>query len=555
MTSNESPEGLPDAFSNRGEWILARRIALIGGVVLLAALYIFTSPANRTEADDAFWYAWDVETQPWSGLLHPHHLLYLPIARVTWLAVRFLGVADRAYPVMVAAGAVAAAAAVVVSWDTLVRRADFEGIRATLTVGLLAFSYGFWRYSAEAEVYALALLWCAALVNLALASRLGRRGGLALVLLGATAPLVHILTAALAGIAAPVAIGLRRGWRSAMSYVAVAGSIGLALAAAGYRLASQPGDGMLAFYMGGKSAGGIDGAGGAAKHVVAAAQAVVSGNFLFMYPSFREQFASWFPTRMLADELYAGVHATVAIKLLAPLTLGGLLFASIWFLHSGRSTWAHRHRGPTGAVALALVWLMLHVGLGLRFSRAGNPEYWLLSLLPAWLLFACIFVPPVGKRLSAPLLALVIALFAHNLVGGLWVYHSPDGDRGLAKGGWLIENTTSEDAVLTADSPVFFRYLRYRAPSTVIDLQGRTEEELREIWAGGPDVSGLVFATDDVFRPADYYRALRPAEADGLREFGQTVEYEFERIVADEFGGIWKWTAGQAAGSVVESGP
>ena len=514
----------------------SRRLIPFFALALLASLFVWTSPENRTEADDAFWYAWDVETAPWPGLLHPHHMLYLPICRLVWLVVRALGLADRAYPALVVTGAITAAAAIVVSWDILVRRLNFDGSLAALAAGLLAFSYGFWRYSAEVEVYAFALLWSAILVNLALAVRLDRKGFISLALLGALAPLVHILIACLAGIAAPLAIGIRRGWRSAAGYVATAGSIGLAFAAVGYRLAGGASEGLIAFYRGGKSTEAVAGFEGAARHAVAAGQAVVSGNFLLTYGSFRDQIASWFPYRMLADEIYAGEHAAVTIGYLAPATLAALLVATIWFVRS--TGWQRLHRARWSAFVLAGTGLALHIGLGTMFSPAGNPEYWLISLFPVWLLVVCLFVPIMGPR--RPLAILVAALFVHNLIGGLRVYDRADGDRGWAKGRWLIENTQPEDEILTADSPVFARYLRYRAPATVFDLQGLSDEQLVTVWAEDLDRSGSVFATDDVFRPPAYYRVIRPAEAESLGAFGRSVRPEFVLEQVDEFGGIWR---------------
>jgi hypothetical protein len=518
---------------------LAGRWVTVAAVVLLAAFYIATTPANRSEADDAFWYAWDVEQSSWAGLLQPFHLLFLPLSRVVWLGASTAGLAERSYPILTIMGAVAAAATVVICWDLLVRRISMNRAQAAVAVGLLAFSYGFWRYSAEVEVYALALLWCAGIVNLALADNPGRAGRVGLVLLGATAPLIHILSGVLAGVAAPIAIVLRRGIRPAVRYVAAAGVLGLVLATAGYRLTDQPAESLVSFYAGEQSVRSLGGAGNIVRHAVAASQVVVSGNFLLTYPGVRDRIAGWFPSRMLADEIYAGEHAPTAIGLLAPLTLVALLAGAAWFLRSGTRRAMDRPR--VALLVLGSTWLLLHIVAGVMFSPGGQPEVWMLALLPGWMLIVGLFVN--GTEVNRPLVALVAALFAHNLIGGLWVYRSQEGDRGWKKGAWLIENSRSEDAILTADSPVFARFLRYWASADVYDLQ-YLRNDLRGAWTRARGVDGSVYATDDVFEPPAYYRVLRPVESDSLLAFGAEIQPGFDRVSADEFGGVWMLNSG-----------
>jgi hypothetical protein len=529
---------------------IVHRAAPLLGLLLLALFYLLTAPTNRTEAEDAFWYAWDVETLPWSGLLHPHHMLYLPFERIAWLGTRILGLAERSYPVMVVAGAIAAAVALVVLWDMLVRRLEFDRGRAAAAVGLLAFTYGFWRYSAEAEVYALATAWSAILLHLALSERPGRGEAAALVIFGATAPLVHILTAPLAGIAVPVAVAMRRGLRSAAAYVLAAGTLGLALAAAGYRIAGRTAGGMLDYYMGGQAPEVAGGAASAFAQIVAIVQSVVPGNFLLTFPSFRSRLSSWFPARMISEEAYAGEHASVVVGILGAATLLLLFAAAFRFFRGG----ARRPDGGArrAALTVAAVWFLLYACIGLLFSRVPNAEIWILALPPAWLLIVTLFV--ADRRPSGPLIALVLALFAHNLIGGLWIYYGTGGDRARAKGEWLIENSRAADAILTADSRVFARYLRYWAPGTVLDLQGLDEAELARTWDEALARSGSVFATHDVFEPPEFYLVQKPVEARALSEFGREVRQEFEQISQDEFGGVWQH-AGPSRRGGSEDGP
>ena len=59
-----------------------RRLISVGLVFFAALLYFASSPVNRTEAEDAYEYAWRLENESGLALLDAHHLLYLPLAKI-----------------------------------------------------------------------------------------------------------------------------------------------------------------------------------------------------------------------------------------------------------------------------------------------------------------------------------------------------------------------------------------------------------------------------------------------------------------------------------------
>jgi len=353
----------------------------------------------------------------------------------------------------------------------------------------------------------------------------------------------NFMTAAWCAIAAfkppAVAVAMRRGWRAAANYVLAAGALGLALAAAGYHIAGRAAGGMLDYYMGGQAPEVAGGAASAFGQIVAIIQSVVPGNFLLAFPSFRDRLSTWFPARMISEEVYAGEHASLAVGMLGAATLLLLGITAVRFV----ATRGARPENGARRVALivATVWFLVYAAIGVLFSRVPNAEIWILGLPPAWLVIVCLFVSET--RTSGPLAALVLALFAHNLIGGLWIYYGSEGDRDRAKGEWLVENSRPGDAILTADSRVFARYMRYWAPGQVLDLQGLDEAELADAWDEAMAVPGSVFATQDVFEPPAFYLVQMPEEGLALARFGGEVRGGFEEIVSNEFGGVWKWSA------------
>src|SRR5262245_381271 len=129
----------------------------LGTVLLLTAVFVVTGPGNRTEPDDAFWFAYDIEHASIRELVsggHTAHLAFLPLARGLFNLVRLVGIEVRAYDVVRLANCLLAAIAVVLLHTVLQRRFRLSPFAATAGAAGLAVSYGFWRYANETEVYA-----------------------------------------------------------------------------------------------------------------------------------------------------------------------------------------------------------------------------------------------------------------------------------------------------------------------------------------------------------------------------------------------------------------
>lgn len=512
--------------------------------LVLAVFYAVTAPANRTEADDALWYAADVERLEWPGLFQPLHLLYLPLGRAAWQAAKGFGGPERAYPLLALLGAICMAAAMVVAWDLLVRRLNVRPLQAACATGLLAFSYGVWRYAAEAEVYAPAFLGSAVLAHLALAAHPGAWNRVGLVVSGAATPFLYSLAVGAAAVAVPVARLSRHGWRETAAYVVPTGVLGVGLATLGYVAAGRPGSSLIEFYRGGEGGLWLGSVADLGRHLLAASQVLVSGNFVLVYETVREALPGWLPGRMLQDELYAGIHAPPLIGWLAPLTLLALFSCVIWFVLAVRRP--ERSAARRAARRMGAAWLAAHVLLGVAFSRAGQPEVWLLAVFPAWLLAVSLLVPD-GDAV-APTGALCAALMVHNAIGGLAVYQSVDGDRHRAKATWLVETSVAEDVILTAESAGFARYLSYWAPSNVVNLQFLPLDTLGMVYDSAVSSGARVFATGEVFDPPEHYRALRPILADSLQALMARSRNDFVLRRTDEFGGVFEHVAGMGGG-------
>src|SRR4051794_21047228 len=72
-----------DSRQRTGEGDHVIRHGIIAAIACLT-LYLLTIPGNHSETEDAFDFAQAVRTAPWAELIHPHHLAYLPAARLLY---------------------------------------------------------------------------------------------------------------------------------------------------------------------------------------------------------------------------------------------------------------------------------------------------------------------------------------------------------------------------------------------------------------------------------------------------------------------------------------
>ena len=512
-------------------------LALAAGFL---ALYALTVPGNHSEAEDAFNYALKVERNQSSDILTAEHVLYGPIMRKLFTAAHALGIADRAYPLMLGVSLVCGAASLAVLFLLLRRTMGLTVLAAGLTTSLTGLSYGFWRYSCETEIYipailvALLALWIAAPPDTAPWRVILAAG------LGAWAALLHAFAAipALAGI--PVLYLVQRRVRSACLYAILAGVVAL-----------PP----ILFLGAGQFTDGLDAARPAAAYVQpvkeavgALTQAIVSGNFLFCLEPFRLGIQHLYPYRTLAEEVYMGQYAGARAAILPMGTLTALLLAAgagclLTLRHDRRNPSrdaAAPQPGRRGLLAAAALWLTLHVALVLWYEP-GNPENWILAIPAFWILAGVAFIQPLTRAAPAVAMALAVLLSLHNYFGGMRLVASRESDYNAKKAEWLLAHATRDDLVLTCESPVFVRYLRYGCPARVKYLLDANPTQVQRRLTQRKPMRGRVYATPDLFDPPAPLRMRYPRICEAVVQAMAPLAPGFREIAPTPFGGVFVW--------------
>lgn len=514
-----------------------------------AAFMLFwnTDIVNRTEADDAFEYAYQVEHNGKDWLYHPHHLLYGAVTKNLYSGLRMMGYQGRAYPVLCLLSALCGAGSIVMFFRFCYRRFSLRPVSSLLCAGLLLFSYGFWRYANEAEVIVPAcfVMLCALYFSVS-AGQTVRGAALAGILCGISV-LFHILNAIPVFLAIPLFYGLSRNWKGMlMNGLTAAGTISAGYAGVYWfesdrvfsSAAMQP-----AF-----SSGFL------LKGLIGFSQCVVSSNFMLGYQAVRDALVHLFPSRMLLEELYMGeaiprrlaVCASVTLILVVSFAVGVVAFSMYLLFRKENRRRRDRFGTTEGWRTLAVVgvWFLGYAGAVLLLEP-GNPEVWVMGLVPFWLVFCGVVVAPLSRQsILWPVFALMLLLVVHNYAGGFVPLKDPSADFNRQKADWIFKHATPKDVVLTAGNPVFERYLRYYSPAKVEYLYFWEKDRLTHpdaALAGLREMqqSGTVYLLGDVFHQPVSLTKRFPAETAEISRFAEQAEPFFEKIFENEFEGVF----------------
>jgi hypothetical protein len=515
-------------------------------IVLFLVAFLFfwnTDIQNRTEADDAFEYSSQVEDlwHPW--LYHPHHLAYGVLAKKAYRASVAMGYTGRAHGFLVFMSSLSAAASVFLFYRFCYRRYSMRPVSSLFAAGFLALSYGFWRYACEAEVILPAAFFALLAMYLATTPAPGLFMVICAAGVSAVSVLFHIMNAVPVLVAIPLFYLLSRQPRQAAVHMLVTG--GLVVSAYAWVYTCR-----IGLALGGRALPPVvDRLEWALipKGLVGLGQCLVSGNFLFGYEWFSSKLVALFPYRMLSEEIFMGRHMT-AFQRIAPICTFILLCIMVGYgmvraAASWRREWREQRAGALHMVggwqtlAVVVFWFSIYA-IALLVMEPGNPEVWVLGLVPFWLLVCGVMIAPLGRANELwVVLVMLVLLGLHNQVGGIGLLRSSDSDYNFNKAEWVINHSRASDLIITAGNPVFVRYLKYHADAKVIDVHRITVEQLVEALE---DASNT-YALNDIF---DYPASMRkrfPGNVTHIERVADMLRPRMHKVAENDFGGIWEY--------------
>ena len=490
---------------------------------------------NRTESEDIYEYALMVEQgaeNPW--FYHNHHLLYGPVMRLAYDSARMLGYQGRAIDVQRLVSAFSASGTLFFFFMFCYRRYSLRPVSSLLATAFYGLTYGFWRYSAEAEIPLVASLFMTAALYFSTDSEARKRTFVLAVLFSVGAILIHIMNAVAVFVAIPVFYLVRRRWKAMLLHVFLS-----AIAVTGcYVWIGQ----FAEIHRSGGAHFSMIGMGTLIKAMIAFVQCTISSDFMLGFRSVRAFLAELFAGRMLLEEFYFGERLVRGYVLFATLTY--VSFIALLVSCIGRAGWvwknivSDRHHLPRGLKALIAPGLFFAgYGVLLLFIEPGNPELWVMGLMPFSLLLCGAVLLPLtfDNRLWLPFL-MVAVLFVHN-AGAMWMLHDSDKDYQQNKAAPVLEFAGERDVVITAGNPVFERYLRYHFTGEVVYLYDWSGEELDR--AVIPESEGRIYILGDVFNQPRSLTVRFPERTGEIASFAGKIEKRSRLIVDDQFGGVY----------------
>jgi hypothetical protein len=516
--------------------------------LLLSAFYLVTAPENRIEVDDAFWFAAHVRDLSLVQLLRPRYLLFLPINSLIYKVFISMGVPILSYALMSLVSMISAVLTLLLFARLLQRSFAVSPLGSAVAAGLLSVTYGFWRYAVEAEVYATAMLLTIGSFSLVAWSCEENqeqgpwRAAIAGVLSGA-AVLFYQPNLIPLFLALPVLYLRKKHLPLLVSYLTVAAVIILGGYAAAYLAVRPPALSFLDFVL---SAVPAQVNANPIKILFAFGSNILSANWIFGFDAVSRFLETAFPNQVIVEEVYAAKTAGF-LRLVPLLTLPAIvitLLSLILVLRRFRT-----FASPSRELLAVLIWLAIYIPILYKGSPTA-PEAWIMILMPLMILIACYLVEPCLQLGRVRLLvAFTVLVMLHNLIGGIGIIHSRDGDYYAVKAQWVLKNTTTADALLTGGSIPFTCYLSYFAPARVVNvvwMSTQVSSAVERVHRNG----GNVFALDDAFNPpsgmkSDYPQAyalvkrlLSSVEADAIKVFespvGDTFRIVFEPLVLRE---------------------
>jgi hypothetical protein len=482
---------------------LSRHMIMLEAVGLwcvLSTIYLLTLSGNHTEAEDSIHYLVEIREGNPTTISDPYHLAYQWLGWLIYHTALTLGYDGGPLLTVQILNAFTGAIGIALLW-VLLRIAVPGGRWSALAgCGLLAFSYGYWWYSVEVEVYILSALLL--ILSLFLAYHAARHPSWkAFALLGGAhglAVLAHITNVLF--VAVPVValffawwrLPVREVGRCMLAYATVGISViissyALAALAHGLETPREVYNWLAVYPQAGKW--GIWGGANVPIAALGMARAFVGGHFAFALD----------PIRNLAEELLGGNNLSEETFLMRNFNIGlAVLLAALTAVVSLALVvpvvgWLrHRMLCERSRVLgiLCLSWLLSYAPFFVWWEP-GNVEFWIAPLVPLTILWA---LSLSGREHAAQLLrpSVVVpvvlgTLFAVNLLGSVLPQHYPEDDYWRVRASWYERNATPSDSIV-ATGYNYTAYLSYFARAdavidaeTVINEQNTTASAVVEL--------------------------------------------------------------------------
>ena len=500
-----------------------RRTILAEAVLValaVAAVYLATLAGSHNEGEDGVGYLLPIRDGDVAGIFNPYHLIYNWLGWTADHTARSVGFGGGPMGPMQILDALLGAAGIGLLW-VLLRTVTGGRTAAFGACGIVAFSYGYWGYSVDVEVYVLStVLLIAALFAAWHASThpsprafavLGVAHGFAV--LGHNTNVLFGVVALAALAITWRAISPSDRWRCIAAYAAggvavVVPLYALAIPVVGLHSPREFYDWLTAYAQSGDW-GHLTAQSGP-KAAIGAGRALIGGHSALSLGPIHDFADRRFHDKSLREEFFMvrNFSHPLAWALVAVTAMAGaamVISLARWIQRPAVSPAARR------LAVLCLAWLVPYA-IFFTWWEPANLEFWISTMVPVGILAALPGSAPTpgrGPRMPALVLFLAVAcLFTVNLLGSVGPQRRERDDYWRVRADWYEQHTQAGDLVL-ANGYIFSEYLRYFGEGTVVDVNndviGAVGEQaaLADVERRIDEAPGRVLISSEALFPGD----------------------------------------------------
>jgi hypothetical protein len=459
---------------------LLRRYAVCLFLLVFMVFYFLTAANNFSETDDVFAFAYRTENFAFSHVSDPRLMLYHMLNRAVYLSINILlspfELHVSALHSMRFLSIVCAALSLFLLFRVMTINLKLHPVTALFGSLLLAFSYGYWRYAAEAEVYIPAIMLCLLVFHLLHTTVVARLSSV--IWIGAIAGMT-ILFYQPAVIpllfAFPFILLSTTHWPKMLVYGLTACGIVVIGYLWGFWLywpSSLDLSQFIAFLSQRSEEFMVPSLSvktvilSMVKSLFAIGHDFTSANWIFAWPSIADSVQRLFPDNILLEERFMAEHIGAMLYLLLIIQSMLLLSCAGLFLKAMKYITLNRYSRTFWVV---VVWLVLN-GLIIGRLNPGGIEAWVMVFPAIMLIVATILIEPLVKRHRRLLGSVIVLLAAQNFIGGMYLVSNSESDYHQMKGKWLIENSQPQDLIIIAGDASLTEAIRYLAKAQVINV-------------------------------------------------------------------------------------
>lgn len=456
----------------------------------------FTYPENRMENDDGYLYAYLIKERPINSneLFSAKMTYYLPLCKVVYKYVSLISQEKvSAYMTMCSISIFFSAITLLIVYKLLREIMCFSTQTCILGCLFLLFSYGYWRYSTEADVYAISFFWLTLTYFLLSKEIRFKYSYLKISIIASLGVVFYKPSFIILFIIFPIVLIVKKQIKYLIKYQISGAFCIILFYLIGYLISQDTQSIQYLDYLFG---GGKTNPGSPILSFFTLGSNIISANFIFGISQISNFIQSTFPYHIIDEEIFAasrnGILNYIAITTLIAFGIIFLVFFIKFIFFDSRDFVRSVHG------KISIIWFALY-GSVMAMLDPNAPEPWLLLLLPITFSVSYIFhFLELQKKKLVPFV-IVILLFLHNSIGGIAIIFSEKGDYIKQQTKWLIQNSSENDLILTAGSNTMHRYLMYKAKAQTISLERDINRNINTI--NNTIKTGNIFLTKSAVNP------------------------------------------------------